>query len=354
MPSRALFSSFESYATFQERMLKEIGAAFHVLRSPENPEKTMEVMSFLRTPDVRRALGEFPGIPEKGKAEYDRLHRDWNKNIQTFFASVVLKRSWRARALMEVGIFPPSHLGHCPPLFEVIRQAHPRVPWVSWVKSGWLDARALDSERNSALHVASMAGNLDGIQKLLGLGLDPNQPNIRGETPVHAFFHGSADPTQSVAIGAALLEAGADFNRPDLTGRTPYHLAIRSFGGAPWYGLPSSAFDLTLRSPSGKTTIGLLLEACEKMSFVGHGVEMVRLFEPVGELLAAGAPVDKKDVEGLGLIASLTKEFGVAAAVAKALEVISKATSIVRHAELNKSLVDLEPEAETAIPRLRL
>lgn len=66
-------------------------------------------------------------------------------------------------------------------------------------------------------------GNADQVRRLLRLGLDPNERNLRGQTPLHNAARGGLVPAAQ-----ALLEGGADPNAVDGEGQTPLHAAVRS------------------------------------------------------------------------------------------------------------------------------
>merc|ERR1712046_305258 len=63
--------------------------------------------------------------------------------------------------------------------------------------------------------------HLSKLKSLLARGLDPNQPNQNGDTPLHvAAWSGKSQ------VASCLLSFGADPDVPNLGGFTPLHLAV--------------------------------------------------------------------------------------------------------------------------------
>jgi ankyrin repeat protein len=81
------------------------------------------------------------------------------------------------------------------------------------------DPNAQNNEGVTPLQTA-MYSNTENVSLLLKAGADPNIPNNDGETPLHEVFH--------LGMIALLLEAGADPNTQDKHGRTPLHRLMLS------------------------------------------------------------------------------------------------------------------------------
>ena len=82
----------------------------------------------------------------------------------------------------------------------------------------------LQGQGASALHIASIFGQLEIVELLIQAGVDLNQADREGSTPVHAaafFCHEK--------ILLSLLNAGAAPNQPDNKGTTPLDSVI-----SPW------------------------------------------------------------------------------------------------------------------------
>lgn len=86
----------------------------------------------------------------------------------------------------------------------------------------------------TALHIASLWGNVDAIDALIDLGADASIPNSRGQTPLHFAASAKRDP---LAACKALLDGGADPDAVDAMGRQPYEMAeddeVRALLGGP-------------------------------------------------------------------------------------------------------------------------
>lgn len=259
-----------------EKALRNQRKALHELRvlygsMEEGKGCLKEARRLLSHAGTKDALGASRGLDLGATAVWERQRR-------AFLEDVAGGPSWRTAVFLKAGVVVP---------LPALLRAAPSAPWVRWVERGWVDLGATDGQGNTALHVAADQGGLRNVRDLLSLGMSPNIPNQEGETAVHAFFSSPAiDLVKSKGLLGAFLAAGADFNRPDLRGETPYHRALSRLYGQPWYGLPPTAFDLTLRPPSGRTVIGTLIENTK---------DVFQLLLSVAELLEAGAPAEAQD-----------------------------------------------------------
>lgn len=80
--------------------------------------------------------------------------------------------------------------------------------------------QVLDSQDNTVMHMAAMAGELETIRKLINRGARINITNKFGQTPLHL-----AAMDNHSAVVRLLLQAGADVGAQDNEGRTPLHYA---------------------------------------------------------------------------------------------------------------------------------
>ena len=124
-----------------------------------------------------------------------------------------------------------------------------------------IDANTTGHDGSTLLIEAIRQGQIASVQALLAGGADPDRPNARGDTAVHAAaFSGNADLLRAVLAGGGdpnvrnphtgttplvsallspearqfevLLAAGADPDVADLNGDTPLHVAARTNNGA--------------------------------------------------------------------------------------------------------------------------
>ncbi|NWU92199.1 CDN2B inhibitor, partial [Upupa epops] len=73
------------------------------------------------------------------------------------------------------------------------------------------------------LCTAAVRGDQEEVRRLLDAGVDPNETNSFGRTPIQVMMMGSP------RVVELLLQSGADPNRPDpRTGCLPAHDAARS------------------------------------------------------------------------------------------------------------------------------
>lgn len=83
-----------------------------------------------------------------------------------------------------------------------------------------VDPCAADDRKRTALHFAACKGYTDIVHMLLRKGADPNQKDVVGNTPLHL-----AVCTNHINVVTLLLKAGADVLSTDFSGRTPLQLA---------------------------------------------------------------------------------------------------------------------------------
>ncbi|XP_047111020.1 ankyrin repeat domain-containing protein 54-like isoform X1 [Schistocerca piceifrons] len=77
-----------------------------------------------------------------------------------------------------------------------------------------------DDQRRSPLHLAACRGYADVVKLLLDKGANPNQRDSLGNTPLHL-----AACTNNLSVVTLLLKAGTDVSSLDLFGRNPLQLA---------------------------------------------------------------------------------------------------------------------------------
>ncbi len=80
----------------------------------------------------------------------------------------------------------------------------------------------LDQNGHTALHLALLKGDFDGLQKLLRIGANPNQPDYNGQTPLYTAI--SARDTRAIET---LLEKNATFRTRDGDGLSPFEWALQ-------------------------------------------------------------------------------------------------------------------------------
>ena len=72
-------------------------------------------------------------------------------------------------------------------------------------------------EHFSLIEKYTLNGNLDGLNELIALGADINEPRDNGNTPLHYASH--------LNIANALITAGAEIDKTNIYGNTPLHYA---------------------------------------------------------------------------------------------------------------------------------
>ena len=137
------------------------------------------------------------------------------------------------------------------------------------------------------------------VLKLLELGADPNQPNVRGETPLFLAM-GDGREVHNEQI-RRLLEAGADPNRPGPKGVTPLMMAAGLEGTEQIEILLAAGADPLMIDDQGRDA--LMVAASEarlpryRNRTPGSNPERVRL------LLEAGANPLRRDYNGFSALA---------------------------------------------------
>jgi ankyrin repeat protein len=86
-----------------------------------------------------------------------------------------------------------------------------------------IDPRAVDVDRNQAIHWAVRADAIEAAQLLLEAGADAGAENLHGVTPLYL-----ATRNANVRMMGILLEAGADPDQVDATGETMLMLAAQT------------------------------------------------------------------------------------------------------------------------------
>jgi ankyrin repeat protein len=81
--------------------------------------------------------------------------------------------------------------------------------------------------RETLLHQASYAGNIEAIALLISLGSDLNAVDSDGLTPLHYAVNGEQDDAVEI-----LCKKGADVNKKDDSNETPLKLARKRMNAA--------------------------------------------------------------------------------------------------------------------------
>ncbi|GAB4813599.1 hypothetical protein N2152v2_000645 [Parachlorella kessleri] len=133
----------------------------------------------------------------------------------------------------------------------------------------------------------------DAIKALAAAGASINARDNRGRTALHGFArHG-----QRVAAFKALLEAGADMNASDTAGVTVLLAAIKAFSAEAARLIMAvgedSAAEVAAASRTNPTPLDLMLFE-NGSNWLQCNIEASAIVELIGELAAAGCPVDTR------------------------------------------------------------
>jgi len=142
------------------------------------------------------------------------------------------------------------------------------------------DVNAADYEGRTGLHAAAEHNNARLIKFLLGEGAKI-EARTRGETALHRLLAANRAGKETVEL---LLDHGLDVNDPEATGRTPLHLAARRGWKHIVEVLVARGAGVNARNQYGETPL-------HEAATLGH-------LEAVRALLAAGADAAARDHEG--------------------------------------------------------
>lgn len=97
-----------------------------------------------------------------------------------------------------------------------------RIDMVVALLATGADAKALDPENNSALHIAAALGGLTLVERFIAAGVDVQHTNSKEQTALYC-----AATKGHVALIQALAAKGANVNAAAADGRTPLHAAAQ-------------------------------------------------------------------------------------------------------------------------------
>ena len=142
-------------------------------------------------------------------------------------------------------------------------------------------ALALSAHAGS-LHDAAGTGNRHEINQLLANGLDPNQPDHKGHTPLHH----AAVRFEMPELVRTLLDAGADPNARAKDGSTPLHYAAGATRHLAVGALLAGGADPNARNRDGDTPLHYL--AADWKATDGTGLEGLAALSAVAGATATG------------------------------------------------------------------
>ena len=184
-----------------------------------------------------------------------------------------------AALLLAAGADPDARdNGGATPLHRSVRRRDPAIARLLLRAGAELEAR--DSDGLTPLQWAMNAWHPNGstIEALLGAGADVRVRDRNGELPLHR-----AVDLQDLRLVARLLELGADPNAAGLAGRTALHIA--GWGPAPvMQELLAAGADVSARTVDGWSPL--------------HSAAMARGVASLTPLLASGADVNASDDGG--------------------------------------------------------
>lgn len=131
------------------------------------------------------------------------------------------------------------------------------------------DARAVDRDGNTALHVTD---NADVAQILVDAGADPNAVNAKGRTPLH-----EAD---SASLARVLIRAGAHVDAEDVEGETPL---FERYDARAVEALLDAGADIGHRSHDGRTALFGQSNPETTEVLIRHGAD-VKVRSPDGDV----------------------------------------------------------------------
>jgi ankyrin repeat protein len=137
------------------------------------------------------------------------------------------------------------------------------------------DAFGFAAGQRSALHLAVAAGDVALTSRLLDLGVDPNQRDLQGLTPLHLAL--KCEESVAVALIRPLVAAGSSPEVAAATGETPFGIALASEQTALAYWLGWTPWRLPLRRLHGADLPAAAalgdLDAVERLLALGLALE---------------------------------------------------------------------------------
>ncbi len=147
------------------------------------------------------------------------------------------------------------------------------------LQRGHYDLSERDSQKQTALHIATIEGYYDIVDLLLKYRAEVDSRADEDDTPLHwAARHGHVD------IARLLVENGADLEARGTNQFTPLHWALFMGLLEPAEMLIAAGADVTAKDRNGKTAV--------------HLATQVDLDEVIPKLVEGGVDVNKEDIEG--------------------------------------------------------
>jgi ankyrin repeat protein len=218
-------------------------------------------------------------------------------------------------------------------------------------------AATLGRYQPATLSEAVVFGNRTAVENFLALGVDPNEPEYDGTTPLMRAVH-----TERHEIASLLIDAGADVTRANSYGVTALYLAARAGDAIATRMLLAAGANANVALPAGETVLLTAVNAGDadvvRLLLTG-GEEDVSLSE-LGEARAAAriaesagysAPSNATIAASYANVDARERWYGRTALMVAATEGHSDIARLLIEAGADVNVLDLEGSSALSLAR---
>lgn len=216
---------------------------------------------------------------------------------------------------------------------------------------------ALDRYQPATLAEAVLVGNRTAVENFLALGVDPNEPEYDGTTPLMRAVH-----AERHEIAKLLIDAGADVRRANSYGVTALYLAARAGDAFATRMLLTAGADANAALPAGEAVLLTAVRAGDAdvvRALLTGGVEGVSLAE-LGEARAAAriaesagysAPSNPALAMNYADVNVRERWYGRTALMVAAVEGHAEVAQLLVEAGADVNILDLEGSSALSLAR---
>jgi ankyrin repeat protein len=226
--------------------------------------------------------------------------------------------------------------------------------------NGEAPAPQIDARGNyqpATLAEAALLGNRTAVENFLALGVDPNEPEADGTTPLMRAVHG-----QMPEIAQLLIDASADVGKANYYGVTALYVAARAGDAVATRMLLAAGADANAALPAGETVLMTAVKTGSTAvvrALLTGGVEGVSL-TAIGEARAAArvaeaagyaAPVNPTIATNYADVNARERWYGRTALMVAAAEGHAEVVELLIEAGSDVNLLDEEGASALTLAR---